>query len=356
MSTTRALQFDILLTPIIDYRDNSVASAYVVYFYAAGTSTAKNVWTEAEKSNPYTSRTLGSSGTVQVYGDGVYKVIIKDTDGTTVYEWDNIKVQANTYTVQEKTDTYTATADDDMILCDGTFTLNLDDVTGFTHPLIVKRVSGSPTIDPHSTQTIDGDLTITLNALDNSAILYPDVAGESWYRADKVPLLDEDDMASDSDESGATQQSIKAYVDSGTVTMTNKRLTSPKINEDVALTATATVINMLVGSAITTISLGGDLTTSDAATLVKVGNLVMFNWNNNAHASANNATSAVGVIPAAYRPTYAPPARIPNLNNGGYFDVYVSTAGTVSVYHYSQDGVAQAQTYLFAGAMVWYVA
>lgn len=42
-------------------------------------------------------------------------------------------------------------------------------------------------------------------------------------------LLDEDDMASDSDTQGSTQQAIKAYVDSGTVTMTNKTLTTPTI-------------------------------------------------------------------------------------------------------------------------------
>lgn len=42
-------------------------------------------------------------------------------------------------------------------------------------------------------------------------------------------VLDEDDMASNSATALATQQSIKAYVDSGTVTMTNKTLTSPVI-------------------------------------------------------------------------------------------------------------------------------
>jgi hypothetical protein len=43
-------------------------------------------------------------------------------------------------------------------------------------------------------------------------------------------FLDEDNMASDSATKVASQQSIKAYVDSGTVTMTNKTLTSPVIN------------------------------------------------------------------------------------------------------------------------------
>jgi len=44
-------------------------------------------------------------------------------------------------------------------------------------------------------------------------------------------------MASDSATHAATQQSIKAYVDSGTVTMTNKTLTSPTLNTGVSGTA-----------------------------------------------------------------------------------------------------------------------
>lgn len=44
------------------------------------------------------------------------------------------------------------------------------------------------------------------------------------------PVLDEDDMASESDTNTASQQSIKAYSDSATQTMTNKTLTSPVIN------------------------------------------------------------------------------------------------------------------------------
>jgi hypothetical protein len=43
-------------------------------------------------------------------------------------------------------------------------------------------------------------------------------------------VLDQDDMVGDSATQIATQQSIKAYVDSGTVTMTNKTLTAPDIN------------------------------------------------------------------------------------------------------------------------------
>ena len=141
--------------------------------------------------------------------------------------------------------------------------------------------------------TLTGSQTLTNKTL-TSAILNGTISGTS--------IKDEDDMTSNSASHLATQQSIKAYVDaqitaedldfqadsggalsidldsetltftggtgidtsgsgnavtfaidstvttlSGTQTLTNKTLTSPKINEDVALTSTATELNLLDG-------------------------------------------------------------------------------------------------------------
>ena len=61
--------------------------------------------------------------------------------------------------------------------------------------------------------------------------------------------LDEDNMASDSAVKLATQQSIKAYVDSGAVTMTNKTLTSPVLNTGVSGTAVLDEVTMSSNSA-----------------------------------------------------------------------------------------------------------
>ncbi|MEE3254526.1 MAG: hypothetical protein VX199_02380, partial [Chloroflexota bacterium] len=64
-------------------------------------------------------------------------------------------------------------------------------------------------------------------------------------------IKDEDNMSSDSDTHLASQQSIKAYVDaqgSATETLTNKTLTSPKLNENVAVTTTATELNLIDGA------------------------------------------------------------------------------------------------------------
>jgi hypothetical protein len=93
---------------------------------------------------------------------------------------------------------------------------------------------------------------------------------------DGKAFLDENNFASDSATGIASQQSIKAYVDgsvssvtpSSTTTLTNKTLTSPKINEDVAVTSTATELNLLDGVTSTTAELNIlDGVTSTAAEL-----------------------------------------------------------------------------------------
>jgi len=50
-------------------------------------------------------------------------------------------------------------------------------------------------------------------------------------------VLDEDNLATDSATQVPTQQSVKAYVDSGTVTMTNKTLTTPTLTSPVLNTS-----------------------------------------------------------------------------------------------------------------------
>lgn len=57
-------------------------------------------------------------------------------------------------------------------------------------------------------------------------------------------ILDEDNMVSNSAVKLATQQSIKAYVDSGTVTMTNKRITPRIITATSYTTDTGTSLNI----------------------------------------------------------------------------------------------------------------
>lgn len=82
-----------------------VLSGGKVYFYAAGTQNLKTVWLDrgktTEAANPYT---LDANGTAQVFGDGLYDVVIKDASNVTKYEWENISVRdisGNVYDVAD---------------------------------------------------------------------------------------------------------------------------------------------------------------------------------------------------------------------------------------------------------------
>lgn len=61
--------------------------------------------------------------------------------------------------------------------------------------------------------------------------------GHSHTAVDLAYLIDEDDMVSNSDVHVPSQQSTRAYVISGTVTMTNKTLTSPVIGTSILPTS-----------------------------------------------------------------------------------------------------------------------
>ena len=80
--STRAAQIDLLLDPLTDPTTGGLCSGYSVEFYAAGTSTPKNVWTEREKTNPYTTYTLDSGAKALLYGDGIYDIDVKNLSST----------------------------------------------------------------------------------------------------------------------------------------------------------------------------------------------------------------------------------------------------------------------------------
>ena len=194
----------------------------------------------------------------------------------------NAKLSNSTITIQDDSSTQDAVALGETLIFEGgsgvTTTVTDNKVSIATDGSIVTETSAD---------------TLTNKTL-TSAVLNGTISGTS--------IKDEDNMASDSANHLATQQSIKAYVDAqitaedldfqadsggalsidldsetmtftggtgidtsgsgntvtfaidstvatlaGTQTLTNKTLTSPKINEDVAVTATATQLNHSVG-------------------------------------------------------------------------------------------------------------
>lgn len=84
------------------------------------------------------------------------------------------------------------------------------------------------------TLAVDTTKVVTPASVTSSSIV---LSGSNYFSASGATISlikDEDDMASNSATALATQQSIKAYVDTGTVTMTNKTLTSPVLQGDVS--------------------------------------------------------------------------------------------------------------------------
>lgn len=67
-----------------------------VHFYAAGTTSDKTVWTDRAKSSTAANPvTLSADGTAQIYGDGLYKIVVKTADDvTTIYSYDNIELRS----------------------------------------------------------------------------------------------------------------------------------------------------------------------------------------------------------------------------------------------------------------------
>lgn len=200
---TRAIQLDILLSGLRDPDTGAPLSGGTVEFYSAGTTTPKNVWSEKAKTNDYTSVTLDVNGSVvnPYYGDGWYKLIIKDALGATEYTWDQVYLQSNAYTVVQKTADYTVTPDDDVILCNGTFTVSLASVATFEHPVIIKSIgTGTITIDPYGSETIDGSTTVSIVNQYDAVTLFPDTTSNVWRKSGALTadlngtelILDED--------------------------------------------------------------------------------------------------------------------------------------------------------------------
>ena len=78
------------------------------------------------------------------------------------------------------TDTYVVDQDDEVIRCDGTFTVTLPAATGSGVAYCIKNIgTGVITVDGAGSETIDGELTQTLNnQYDTITVL--DVAAGIW--------------------------------------------------------------------------------------------------------------------------------------------------------------------------------
>jgi len=96
------LSFDFLFNQLRNGSNGSLAGGSVT-FYAAGTTTPKAVWTDRAMTLPsvagvLTPYPLTADGTATLYGAGVYKVVVKNSGGVTVFTYDDFECVSPTIT------------------------------------------------------------------------------------------------------------------------------------------------------------------------------------------------------------------------------------------------------------------
>jgi hypothetical protein len=97
---------------------------------------------------------------------------------------------------------------------------------------IFGKIATSSYSSPNTTISITFD-SGSIHASDTNPVLYLG----STYVGPSIPVIDTDAMSEDSAILPPSQQSVKAYIDSGSITLANKTLTSPVINTGVSGTA-----------------------------------------------------------------------------------------------------------------------
>jgi parallel beta-helix repeat protein len=75
-----------------------------VYFYSAGTTNPKNIYLDRELSsiaaNPYQ---LSADGTAELFGDGLYRIVIKNASFVTIYDYDDVSFVDNSDLLNSQT-------------------------------------------------------------------------------------------------------------------------------------------------------------------------------------------------------------------------------------------------------------
>ena len=129
-----------------------------------------------------------------------------------------------------------------------------------------------PTVRPDgATDLTSADLGRLWYDTTNNVLMILDTIGTPDVFSVCYDILDEDDMATDSATRPPSQQSVKAYIDSGTVTMAAKTLTSPVLDGTLSGTAFIDENDMASDSAIAVASqqsIKAYVTTVDAANSV----------------------------------------------------------------------------------------
>jgi hypothetical protein len=268
------------------YFDNTgaVLNGGTLNFYAAGTSTAKDTYADSAQAvtnpNPITldssGRPSNSGSAIQIWLDGAYKLVVKNSAGTTIRTEDNLTALAEATGYAAKTANYTVAANDyaklinvDTTTGNITITLPAAATAGSGYMIYVAKSSSDANtviIDGNSAETINGATTYTMYKqydligliCDGSGWITREIAGEWVYVEDAKGILD-----SSGNEQLIFQSTASAvnYVEiTNAATGNNPTIASAGSDTDVGLTIDAQAAGSItIGSADT-----GGVTVADA--------------------------------------------------------------------------------------------
>lgn len=195
---SKAKQFDALWSGILDDEGLPVASGKVYTYIAGSSSTTKATYTDRDKNttaaNPII---LDAYGRAEVYGDGLYNIIVKDANDTTLWDMDNVEIIAQSAN----------------LILDGD-ELSSQSVNGN----IDIQPTGTGVIRMGGTNNGSGDAQITTIQTNKDIDIAPNGSGKTYFNKNDAGstginvVLDEDNFVSDRADALATQQSTKAYI------------------------------------------------------------------------------------------------------------------------------------------------
>lgn len=164
-------------------------SAGKIYTYEAGTSTPKTTYSDYEGVTPNANPiVLDAAGRANIWLDsGSYKFVLKDSSGNTIDTRDDITGDSPNAFGASITSisgnlTITETHRNGVVIATASATLSLPSAasvsSGFYFLVKNTSASGTVTIDPNLSETIDGSSTITIKSGQSAIII---TNGTLWY-------------------------------------------------------------------------------------------------------------------------------------------------------------------------------
>lgn len=202
------LQIESLMAGFIDDRSNLPLAGGKVFSYDSGTTSPKVLYQDANKGSVHTNPLiLDAQGTALAFGEGRYRLVIKDANDRTVYTRDEVLYQSDLSVSRETksiTGNYDLLAADEYIFANAntsSIVVNLPDVSAnASKHYSIKKIDSTGntvTLDASGSSLIDGAGTRVLRDQHETVDVYSD--GASWYR---VPIPGPDSLTGGADLPG----------------------------------------------------------------------------------------------------------------------------------------------------------